>query len=106
MLDIYYGHICYRKKNQVIHFSTQLLPYDYYGSYGFDKNENYTYNELLGQDYTFDFPKHFDTVSCFPYPSVVYPMKFASSCKLSSYKKILFFTFLHYKVLTSYSLLQ
>eukprot|EP00794_Sanderia_malayensis_P015715 gene15715-17300_t len=40
----------------------QVLPYDYYGSYGLEKNENYAYERLLKQDYTFDFPAHFKEI--------------------------------------------
>jgi len=38
------------------------LPYDYYGSYGIEKHADYTYEELLKKDYTFDFPEHFKTI--------------------------------------------
>ena len=39
------------------------MEYDWYGSYDVPENENYSYNELLGDDYTYEFPKHFDIVS-------------------------------------------
>ncbi|CAG0923237.1 unnamed protein product [Notodromas monacha] len=34
------------------------LDYDYYGSYQIPKHANYVYKDLLGSDYTFDFPPH------------------------------------------------
>ncbi|TKS84597.1 Sarcosine dehydrogenase, mitochondrial [Collichthys lucidus] len=37
-----------------------VKDYDYYGAYDIKKNENYKYNELLGKEYTFDFPPHHD----------------------------------------------
>ncbi|XP_057317314.1 sarcosine dehydrogenase, mitochondrial-like [Hydractinia symbiolongicarpus] len=41
----------------------KLLPYDWYGSYeGTPAHQDYTYNKLLKDDYTFGFPKHFDTI--------------------------------------------
>uniref|UniRef100_A0A672IZV7 Sarcosine dehydrogenase n=1 Tax=Salarias fasciatus TaxID=181472 RepID=A0A672IZV7_SALFA len=39
-----------------------LKDYDYYGCYDVKKNENYKYNELLGKEYTFDFPPHHDVI--------------------------------------------
>ena len=44
----------------------QLLPYDYYGSYGLDKHSNYEYQDRLEDDYTFGFPAHHDIVSYYP----------------------------------------
>lgn len=41
----------------------QVLDYDYYGSYGQERHRDYTYNRLLGDEYTFDFPPHHDIVS-------------------------------------------
>ena len=41
----------------------QVKEYDYYGAYDVKKHQDYKYNELLGQDYTFDFPPHHDIVS-------------------------------------------
>ncbi|GCB82487.1 hypothetical protein scyTo_0022913, partial [Scyliorhinus torazame] len=35
-----------------------ILNYDYYGAYGSKQHDNYRYNELLRNDYTFDFPLH------------------------------------------------
>ncbi|CAG0880074.1 unnamed protein product [Darwinula stevensoni] len=35
-----------------------LKPYDFYGSYGHKPHSNYTYNERLQDDYTFQFPTH------------------------------------------------
>uniref|UniRef100_A0A8C4II14 Sarcosine dehydrogenase n=1 Tax=Dicentrarchus labrax TaxID=13489 RepID=A0A8C4II14_DICLA len=40
-----------------------VKDYDYYGAYDIKKNVNYKYNELLGKEYTFDFPPHHDVVS-------------------------------------------
>ncbi|KAM6902878.1 sarcosine dehydrogenase, mitochondrial isoform 1-T2 [Xenentodon cancila] len=39
-----------------------VKDYDYYGAYDVKKNENYKYNELLGKEYTFDFPPHHDVI--------------------------------------------
>ncbi|TNN70718.1 Sarcosine dehydrogenase, mitochondrial [Liparis tanakae] len=39
-----------------------LIDYDYYGAYDIKKNENYKYQELLGKEYTFDFPPHHDVI--------------------------------------------
>ncbi|XP_005799757.1 sarcosine dehydrogenase, mitochondrial [Xiphophorus maculatus] len=36
--------------------------YDYYGAYNIRNNENYRYKELLGKEYTFDFPPHHDVI--------------------------------------------
>lgn len=41
----------------------QVLQYDYYGAYGNQAHEDYTYGCLLGDEYTFDFPPHHDVVS-------------------------------------------
>lgn len=41
----------------------KVKAYDYYGAYDIKKNVNYKYNELLGKEYTFDFPPHHDVVS-------------------------------------------
>lgn len=41
----------------------QVLDYDYYGAYGRERHGDYTYNRLLGDEYTFDFPPHHDIVS-------------------------------------------
>ncbi|KAM8796627.1 sarcosine dehydrogenase, mitochondrial [Eudromia elegans] len=35
-----------------------VLDYDYYGAYKRQRHSNYTYNQLLGAEYTFDFPPH------------------------------------------------
>ncbi|KAI5099466.1 sarcosine dehydrogenase, mitochondrial, partial [Silurus meridionalis] len=40
-----------------------VLDYDYYGAYESPINSDYKYNELLGREYTFDFPPHHDTAS-------------------------------------------
>ncbi|KAI1904792.1 hypothetical protein AGOR_G00009330 [Albula goreensis] len=39
-----------------------VVDYDYYGAYGLSRNERYKYNELLGKEYTFDFPPHHDVI--------------------------------------------
>uniref|UniRef100_A0A3Q3LRL6 Sarcosine dehydrogenase, mitochondrial n=1 Tax=Mastacembelus armatus TaxID=205130 RepID=A0A3Q3LRL6_9TELE len=39
-----------------------VKDYDYYGAYEVKKHVNYKYNELLGKEYTFDFPPHHDVV--------------------------------------------
>ncbi|XP_023214183.1 sarcosine dehydrogenase, mitochondrial-like [Centruroides sculpturatus] len=39
-----------------------LKKYDYYGSYGNKRHENYAYEEKLRQDYAFVFPKHHDDI--------------------------------------------
>ena len=44
-------------------FPPQVLDYDYYGAYGQERHRDYTYNRLLGDEYTFDFPPHHDIVS-------------------------------------------
>uniref|UniRef100_H3D6P8 Sarcosine dehydrogenase, mitochondrial n=1 Tax=Tetraodon nigroviridis TaxID=99883 RepID=H3D6P8_TETNG len=36
--------------------------YDYYRAYETKKNVNYRYQELLGREYTFDFPPHHDVI--------------------------------------------
>ncbi|CAB1318141.1 unnamed protein product, partial [Coregonus sp. 'balchen'] len=36
----------------------KVLDYDWYGAYDISKNQNYKYNELLGKEYTFDYPPH------------------------------------------------
>ena len=41
---------------------SKVKDYDYYGAYDIKKNVNYKYNELLGKEYTFDFPPHHDVV--------------------------------------------
>ena len=38
----------------------KVKEYDWYGSYDTPEHENYTYNQLLGDDYTYGFPKHFN----------------------------------------------
>lgn len=40
----------------------QVKDYDYYGAYDVKMNVNYKYNNLLGKEYTFDFPPHHDVV--------------------------------------------
>lgn len=40
----------------------KVKDYDYYGAYDTKKNVDYKYNELLGKEYTFDFPPHHDVV--------------------------------------------
>uniref|UniRef100_A0A8B9GLS0 Sarcosine dehydrogenase, mitochondrial n=1 Tax=Astyanax mexicanus TaxID=7994 RepID=A0A8B9GLS0_ASTMX len=40
-----------------------VLDYDYYGAYDVKKNSDYKYNELLGKEYTFDFPPHHNTAN-------------------------------------------
>lgn len=40
----------------------QVKDYDYYGAYNVKINHNYKYNELLGKEYTFDFPPHHGVV--------------------------------------------
>ncbi|XP_012689588.1 sarcosine dehydrogenase, mitochondrial [Clupea harengus] len=39
-----------------------VLDYDYYGAYDLPKNSNDKYSELLGKEYTFDFPPHHDVI--------------------------------------------
>ncbi|KFQ59801.1 hypothetical protein N334_04309, partial [Pelecanus crispus] len=39
-----------------------VLDYDYYGAYGRERHSDYTYNRLLGDEYTFDFPPHHDII--------------------------------------------
>ncbi|XP_072604326.1 sarcosine dehydrogenase, mitochondrial isoform X6 [Vulpes vulpes] len=39
-----------------------VLQYDYYGAYGNQAHEDYTYGCLLGDEYTFDFPPHHDVI--------------------------------------------
>uniref|UniRef100_A0A3Q2PCC1 Sarcosine dehydrogenase, mitochondrial n=1 Tax=Fundulus heteroclitus TaxID=8078 RepID=A0A3Q2PCC1_FUNHE len=39
-----------------------VKDYDYYGAYNIKKNENYEYKDLLGKEYTFDFPPHHDVI--------------------------------------------
>ncbi|XP_064457515.1 sarcosine dehydrogenase, mitochondrial-like [Ornithodoros turicata] len=39
-----------------------ILDYDFYGSYGNIKHENYKYQEKLKMDYTFGFPKHHNVI--------------------------------------------
>uniref|UniRef100_A0A671WZX2 Sarcosine dehydrogenase n=1 Tax=Sparus aurata TaxID=8175 RepID=A0A671WZX2_SPAAU len=40
-----------------------VIDYDYYGAYDLKRNVNYKYNELLGREYTFDFPPHHEIKS-------------------------------------------
>ena len=40
----------------------QVLHYDYYGAYGHQAHQDYTYSRLLEDDYTFDFPPHHHVV--------------------------------------------
>lgn len=40
----------------------EVREYDYYGAYDVKEHQDYKYNELLGQDYTFDFPPHHDII--------------------------------------------
>lgn len=42
---------------------SQVLDYDYYGAYDVLKYTDYKYSEILGKEYTFDFPPHHDVVS-------------------------------------------
>ncbi|KAJ7986891.1 hypothetical protein DPEC_G00333100 [Dallia pectoralis] len=35
-----------------------VLDYDWYGAYDISQNQNYKYNKLLGEEYTFDYPPH------------------------------------------------
>ncbi|XP_028273006.1 sarcosine dehydrogenase, mitochondrial [Parambassis ranga] len=39
-----------------------VKDYDYYGAYDTMKNMNYKYNNLLGKEYTFDFPPHHNVI--------------------------------------------
>uniref|UniRef100_A0A9J7ZRM9 Sarcosine dehydrogenase n=1 Tax=Cyprinus carpio carpio TaxID=630221 RepID=A0A9J7ZRM9_CYPCA len=39
-----------------------VLDYDYYGAYDVPKNTDYKYREILGKEYTFDFPPHHDVI--------------------------------------------
>ncbi|POI33226.1 hypothetical protein CIB84_003023 [Bambusicola thoracicus] len=44
------------------HTSPQVLDYDYYGAYSQEQHRDYTYNQLLADEYTFDFPPHHDII--------------------------------------------
>lgn len=46
-----------------LHSSPQVLDYDYYGAYSQEQHRDYTYNQLLADEYTFDFPPHHNIVS-------------------------------------------
>ncbi|KAM9176625.1 sarcosine dehydrogenase, mitochondrial [Mergus octosetaceus] len=39
-----------------------VLDYDYYGAYSQERHKDYAYNQLLADEYTFDFPPHHDTI--------------------------------------------
>ncbi|XP_062333525.1 sarcosine dehydrogenase, mitochondrial [Osmerus eperlanus] len=39
-----------------------VLDYDYYGAYDIKENEKNKYKDLLGKEYTFDFPPHHDVI--------------------------------------------
>ncbi|XP_036892389.1 sarcosine dehydrogenase, mitochondrial isoform X1 [Sturnira hondurensis] len=39
-----------------------VLHYDYYGAYGQQAHQDYTYHRLLQGDHTFDFPPHHDVI--------------------------------------------
>ncbi|XP_053551873.1 sarcosine dehydrogenase, mitochondrial [Bombina bombina] len=39
-----------------------VLDYDYYGAYGMNPHQDYTYSRLLEKEYTFDFPPHHDVI--------------------------------------------
>ncbi|XP_074150150.1 sarcosine dehydrogenase, mitochondrial [Sminthopsis crassicaudata] len=39
-----------------------ILPYDYYGAYEHQPHNDYKYNRLLGDEYTFDFPPHHEII--------------------------------------------
>uniref|UniRef100_A0A6I8NGA3 Sarcosine dehydrogenase, mitochondrial n=1 Tax=Ornithorhynchus anatinus TaxID=9258 RepID=A0A6I8NGA3_ORNAN len=39
-----------------------ILDYDYYGAYEHKPHEDYSYNKLLGDEYTFDFPPHHEVI--------------------------------------------
>uniref|UniRef100_A0A673MTK0 Sarcosine dehydrogenase, mitochondrial n=1 Tax=Sinocyclocheilus rhinocerous TaxID=307959 RepID=A0A673MTK0_9TELE len=39
-----------------------ILDYDYYSAYDVPKNTDYKYSEILGKEYTFDFPPHHDVI--------------------------------------------
>nr|XP_019937304.1 PREDICTED: sarcosine dehydrogenase, mitochondrial [Paralichthys olivaceus] len=39
-----------------------VKDYDYYGAYDIQRNVNYKYNDLLGKEYTFNFPPHHDVI--------------------------------------------
>ena len=41
----------------------EVLPYDYYGSYGSKKNTNDEYADMVLKEYTFGFPEHHSIVS-------------------------------------------
>ncbi|OXB69053.1 hypothetical protein ASZ78_009529 [Callipepla squamata] len=40
----------------------QVLDYDYYGAYSQEQHRDYTYKQLLADEYTFDFPPHHDVI--------------------------------------------
>lgn len=44
----------------------KVKDYDYYGAYDIKRNQQDKYNELLGKEYTFDFPPHHDVVRVEP----------------------------------------
>lgn len=42
--------------------SSQILDYDYYGAYDHVPHKDYNYNQMLEQEYTFEFPPHQDVI--------------------------------------------
>lgn len=56
----------------------QPLPYDYYGEYGYKKNDPFPYVDRLVKDYTFDFPKQHDKVELMSMIVNVYSVVFYS----------------------------
>ncbi|TRY74135.1 hypothetical protein DNTS_026682 [Danionella cerebrum] len=52
---------CFRNRAACFKKDT-VLDYDYYGAYDVPKNTVYPYSEILGKEYTFDFPPHHDVI--------------------------------------------
>ncbi|XP_004714584.1 sarcosine dehydrogenase, mitochondrial [Echinops telfairi] len=44
------------------HGAAPVLDYDYYGAYGHQAHQDYTYNKLLSDEYTFHFPPHHEAI--------------------------------------------
>ncbi|XP_077005171.1 sarcosine dehydrogenase, mitochondrial isoform X1 [Tamandua tetradactyla] len=45
-----------------LHGPAPVLDYDYYGAYGREEHQDYTYRQLLAAEYTFSFPPHHDVI--------------------------------------------
>lgn len=68
-----------------------MKEYDYYGAYDVKQHQDYKYNELLGQDYTFDFPPHHDIVSISNIVNKSYFKKRQGSIVLVQSSELLYF---------------